>query len=218
VLLDRSPTQPDATPTGLRIGLLTELLEDHSEPYVAAGVERAAETLRAHGAELVPVRPKDLHLAPAVFRTIQLVEASRAHAAWFARQRERYAPRVRDLLEVGRLLTADAYIAAQQARRLLVAEVARVAREHRLDVLIAPATPCTAPPRDAATVTVAGRDVAVRTALLSMTAPISLLGGPAAAVPAGEHEGMPFAVQVTARPDAEALVMRVAGALDVVRA
>ena len=194
------------------------LLENHSESYVAAGVERAAEALRGRGAEPVPVRPKDLHLALAVFRTIQLVEASRAHAAWFGRQRERYAPRVRDLLEVGRLLTADAYIAAQQARRLLVAEVARVVREHRLDALIAPATPCTAPPRDAATVTVAGRDMGVRAALLSMTAPISLLGGPAVAVPAGEHEGMPFAVQVTARPDAEALVMRIAGALDVVRA
>src|SRR5205807_2550228 len=187
VLVDEPPVASDPSPAGLRISVLIDLLEHHSESYVAAGVAQAAEALGAQGAELVPVRPKDLHLAPAVFRTVQLVEASRAHAAWFGRQRERYAPRVRDLLEVGRLLTADAYVAAQQARRLLVAEVARVVGEHRLDALIAPATPCTAPPRDAATVTVAGREMAVRAALLSMTAPISLLGGPAVAVPAGEH-------------------------------
>src|SRR5213076_387788 len=184
VLQDRPVAPPDPSAAGLRVGLLAEQLSEYSEPYVAAGLERAADVLRAHGAQVVEVRPRDLHLAPAVFRTIQLVEASRAHAKWFARQRERYAPRVRDLLEVGRLLTADAYVAAQQARRLLVAEVARVVREHRLDALIAPATPCTAPPRDAATVTVAGRDMGVRAALLSMTAPISLLGGPAVAVPA----------------------------------
>jgi aspartyl-tRNA(Asn)/glutamyl-tRNA(Gln) amidotransferase subunit A len=214
VLLGRPIAPADPSPAGLRVGLLPELLQGRSEPHVAAGVERAAETLRADGAQVVDVHPRDLHLAPAVFRTIQLVEASRAHAAWFVRQRERYAPRVRDLLEVGRLLPADAYVAAQQARRVLVAEVARAARDHRLDALLAPATPCTAPRRDAANVTIAGTSVPVRAALLSMTSPVSLLGGPAAVVPAGEHEGMPFGVQVTARPGADALVVRVAGALD----
>ncbi len=213
VLQGRPVAPPDPSPAGLRIGLLAELLADHSEPHVAEGVERAAETLRAQGAQVVEVRPRDLHLAPAVFRTIQLVEASRAHAKWFNRQRERYAPRVRDLLECGRLLPADAYVAAQQARRLLVDEIADTVREHRLDALLAPATPVTAPRRDAATVTIGDREVPVRAALLSMTAPVSLLGGPAAAVPAGTHEGMPFGAQIAARPGAEATVLRIATAL-----
>jgi aspartyl-tRNA(Asn)/glutamyl-tRNA(Gln) amidotransferase subunit A len=213
VLQGRPVGLPEPSPAGLRIGLLAELLADHSEPHVAEGVERAAQTLRAHGAQVVEVRPRDLHLAPAVFRTIQLVEASRAHAKWFNRQRERYAPRVRDLLECGRLLPADAYVAAQQARRLLVDEIADTVREHRLDALLAPATPVTAPRRDAATVTIGDREVPVRAALLSMTAPTSLLGGPAAAVPAGTHEGMPFGAQIVARPGAEATVLRIATAL-----
>jgi aspartyl-tRNA(Asn)/glutamyl-tRNA(Gln) amidotransferase subunit A len=213
VLQGRPVARPDPSPAGLRIGLLAELLADHSEPHVAEGVERAAETLRGHGAQVVEVRPRDLHLAPAVFRTIQLVEASRAHAKWFNRQRERYAPRVRDLLECGRLLPADAYVAAQQARRLLVEEIADTVRKHRLDALLAPATPVTAPRRDAATVTIGDRDVTVRSALLSMTAPISLLGGPAAAVAAGTHDSMPFGTQIAARPGAEATVLRIATAL-----
>ncbi|HEV7461517.1 MAG TPA: amidase [Solirubrobacteraceae bacterium] len=213
VLQGRPVAVPSPSPAGLRVGLLAELLAEHSEPHVAEGVERAAETLRAQGAQVVEVRPRDLHLAPAVFRTIQLVEASRAHAKWFNRQRERYAPRVRDLLECGRLLPADAYVAAQQARRLLVDEIADTVREHRLDALLAPATPVTAPRRDAETVTIGEREVPVRAALLSMTAPISLLGGPAAAVPAGTHEGMPFGAQIVARPGAEETVLRIATAL-----
>jgi aspartyl-tRNA(Asn)/glutamyl-tRNA(Gln) amidotransferase subunit A len=213
VLTDRPVSPPDPSPAGLRVGQLAELT-GRCEPYVAAGVERAAELLRADGAQVVEVRPRDLHLAPAVFRTIQLVEAARAHARWFTRQRERYAPRVRDLLEVGRLLPADAYVAGQQARRLLVDEVARTAREHRLDALLAPATPVIAPRRDARTVTVGDREVAVRAALLSMTAPISLLGGPAAVVPGGFHEGMPFGVQIAAPPEGEATVLRLAAALE----
>jgi len=214
-VLQGRPTMPaDPTPAGIRVGLLADLLADHSEPYVAAGIERAADALRAHGAQVVEVRPRDLHLAPAVFRTIQLVEASRAHARWFPRQRERYAPRVRDLLEVGRLLPADAYVAGQQARRLLVDEVARTVAEHRLDALLAPATPIVAPRRDAATVAVGEREVAVRAALLSMTAPISLLGGPAAVVPAGAHEGLPFGAQIAGPPGAEATVLRLATALE----
>ncbi len=214
VLQGRPAAPPDPSPAGLRVGLLAELLSDYSEAHVAAGLERAADVLRAHGAQVVEVRPRDLHLAPAVFRTIQLVEAARAHAKWFNRQRERYAPRVRDLLECGRLLPADAYVAGQQARRLLVDEVARTVREHRLDALLAPATPTTAPRRDAATVTIGDREVPVRAALLSMTAPISLLGGPAAVVPAGAHDGMPFGAQVAARPGAEAIVLRIATALE----
>ena len=214
VLQDRPVAPPDPLAAGLRVGLLAEQLSDYSEPYVAAGLERAADVLRAHGAQVVEVRPRDLHLAPAVFRTIQLVEASRAHARWFNRQRERYAPRVRDLLECGRLLPADAYVAGQQARRLLVDEVTATVREHRLDALLAPATPVVAPRRDAAMVKVGEREVTVRAALLSMTAPISLLGGPAAVVPAGTHEGMPFGAQVAAPPGAEATVLRLATALE----
>ncbi|TML25509.1 MAG: amidase [Actinobacteria bacterium] len=217
VLQDRPVAPPDPLAAGLRVGLLAEQLSDYSEPYVAAGLERAADVLRAHGAQVVEVRPRDLHLAPAVFRTIQLVEASRAHARWFNRERERYAPRVRDLLECGRLLPADAYVAGQQARRLLVDEVTATVREHRLDALLAPATPVVAPRRDAATVKVGEREVTVRAALLSMTAPISLLGGPAAVVPAGTHEGMPFGAQVAAPPGAEATVLRLATALEQAR-
>ena len=214
VLQDRPVAPPDPLVAGLRVGLLAEQLSDYSEPYVAAGLERAADVLRAHGAQVVEVRPRDLHLAPAVFRTIQLVEASRAHARWFNRERERYAPRVRDLLECGRLLPADAYVAGQQARRLLVDEVTATVREHRLHALLAPATPVVAPRRDAATVEVGEREVTVRAALLSMTAPISLLGGPAAVVPAGTHEGMPFGAQVAAPPGAEATVLRLTTALE----
>jgi aspartyl-tRNA(Asn)/glutamyl-tRNA(Gln) amidotransferase subunit A len=218
VLQDRPVAPPDPSPAGLRVGLLAELLSDYSEPHVAAGLEHAADVLRAHGAQVVEVRPRDLHLAPAVFRTVQLVEAARAHARWFNRQRERYAPRVRDLLECGRLLPGDAYVAAQQARRVLVDEVAGTVREHRLDALLAPATPTTAPRRDAATVTIGDHEVPVRAALLSMTAPISLLGGPAAVVPAGTHEGMPFGAQIAAHPGAEATVLRIATALEQGRA
>ena len=202
---------PDPDVRGLRLGLVEELVE-LTDAAVAEGVAAAADHLATLGAEIVPLRVDLLRHAPAIHRVVQHAESARVHEPWFGAQRDRYAPPVRVRIEAGRGIPATAYLAAQQARRLLVEDVARSMRG--VDAMLAPTAAVAAPPRDAAAVTVRGRRVPVRDALLGCVLPISQLGCPAASVAIGDDSGLPFGLQVVGRPFAEALVLRVAAACE----
>jgi Asp-tRNA(Asn)/Glu-tRNA(Gln) amidotransferase A subunit family amidase len=53
----------------------------------------------------------------------------------------------------------------------------------------------------------------LRQALLSFTVPLTQLGGPVAAIPIGEDDGLPFGAQVLGRPRAEARLLGIAAEL-----
>jgi aspartyl-tRNA(Asn)/glutamyl-tRNA(Gln) amidotransferase subunit A len=202
---------PDPDVRGLRLGVVEELV-DLADAAVARGMAAAADHLAGLGAEVMPLRIGLLRHAPAIHRVVQHAESAQVHAPWFDAQRDRYAPPVRLRLDAGRRIPATAYLAAQQARRLLVEDVAGAMRG--VDAMLAPAAAVAAPPRDAAAVTVRGRRVPVRDALLGCVLPISQLGCPAASVPIGDDGGLPFGMQVVGRPFAEALVLRIAAACE----
>jgi aspartyl-tRNA(Asn)/glutamyl-tRNA(Gln) amidotransferase subunit A len=193
---------------GLRLGLVEQLLEV-TEPYVADGVLRTARNLEAMGARVSPVRIDLLARARAIHMVIQRAEAARAHASWFEAQRPRYSEMVRVRLEAGRLLPASAYLTAQQARRLLRAEVMEKLRG--LDALLAPSTPVVAPTQDAETVLIRGDRPDVRDALLNCALLPSQLGCPVVSVPIAEHQGLPFGMQIFGRPFSEPLLLALAG-------
>lgn len=206
----RPGVDPDVR--GLRIGLAEELIE-LAEPGIAAVLRETAGRLSSLGAEIVELRFERLRAARAIHRVVQLAETSQVHAPWFDEQRERYAEPVRRLLEAGSLIPATRYLAAQQARRLLIDDVARAMAG--IDVLLAPATPLVAPARDAATVLVGGGETEdLRTALLSCVLPISQLGWPALSVPIGTDDALPFGMQVVGRPYTERLLLRVAAVVE----
>jgi aspartyl-tRNA(Asn)/glutamyl-tRNA(Gln) amidotransferase subunit A len=205
------PTAPEPDVRGLRIGIVEQLV-DAAEPYVSDGVEAMARELESLGAELVPLQLELLDHTTALHLLVQQAEAARVHAPWFDSQRDRYAEPVRLRLEAGRLIPASAYLAAQQARRLFVEEVARTMAG--LDAMLAPSTPLVAPRRDAAEVTVRGQTLPLRVALLMCTLPFSQLGSPAVSVPIGSHAGLPYGMQIVGRPSSEALLLRIAAACE----
>ena len=84
-----------------------------------------------------------------------------------------------------------------------------------VDVLLAPATPCTAPAIGSEWIEVGGRRLPARPNLGLLTQPISCIGLPAVAVPIwGVHAALPIGVQVIAAPWREDLALRVAHALE----
>src|SRR4051794_28778180 len=188
--------------SGLRVGVVEEFV-DACEPYVAEGFRAALAELRALGAQTEPVVFEYLHHVPTIHRVVQMAEAATVHAEWFAGQAPRYAPDVRTRLETGRLLPARVYLQAQRARHLVVREVESVMDRQRLDALAAPTTPTTAPRRGADTLRIAGADQPVRRALMSLVVGLTESGGPVLALPVGEHEGLPFGMQLAGRPGAE---------------
>jgi aspartyl-tRNA(Asn)/glutamyl-tRNA(Gln) amidotransferase subunit A len=95
----------------------------------------------------------------------------------------------------------------------------------RVDLLATPTTCVAAFPIEASTVAVrdarTGRDVHVAAAaiLLRLTSPANLVGVPAISVPAGlTSDGLPFGLQLHARPFEEGLLLSAAHAYEQARA
>ena len=83
-------------------------------------------------------------------------------------------------------------------------------------MLIAPATPCVAPPIGSEWISINGRRMPARPSLGLLTQPVSFIGLPVCAVPVwGCHETLPIGVQLIAAPWREDLVLRVAHHLQV---
>lgn len=216
LLLDVLAGRPPAPPprpevAGLRLGVATALTGIAEEP-VAEAIDAAAAGLRAAGAAVLDCDLPDLERATGIHRIVQACEVAAAHAPWFARQRDRYAPEVRARIEAGYGLGAESYLRAQRHRRLFTRAFA--AAVDGLDAVLAPASPVLAPPLEAEEVIVGGRRRSVRAALISCAAPLSQLDCPMVVVPAGVREGLPVGLQVIGRPGAESLLLRVAAAVE----
>jgi aspartyl-tRNA(Asn)/glutamyl-tRNA(Gln) amidotransferase subunit A len=202
---------PRAEVAGLRLGLATPLMDLAEEP-VSEAIGAAADGLREAGAAIVDCDLPGLERAMGIHRIVQACEVAAVHAPWFERQRDRYAPEVRARIEAGYGLSAEAYLRAQRHRRLFTRATA--AAMDGLDAILAPASPVLAPPIAAEEVTVRGERRPTRAALLSCVAPLSQLDCPVVAVPAGVREGLPVGLQLIGRPGAEALLLRVAAAVE----
>jgi amidase/aspartyl-tRNA(Asn)/glutamyl-tRNA(Gln) amidotransferase subunit A len=122
----------------------------------------------------------------------------------------------RDRFLANALVPAAWVMRAQRVRHWFARRVARAFET--VDVLIAPATPCTAPPIGTEWLDIAGQRLPARASMGLLTQPISCIGLPVVAVPlwglnpAAPH--LPIGVQVIAAPWREDLCLRVAAALE----
>jgi len=82
-----------------------------------------------------------------------------------------------------------------------------------VDVILAPATPCTAPMIGQQTFMFGDQEIPVRANLGIYTQPISFIGLPVAALPV-PLSPLPIAVQIIAAPWREDVALRVAHALE----
>jgi aspartyl-tRNA(Asn)/glutamyl-tRNA(Gln) amidotransferase subunit A len=212
VLAGRAPAPaPRPEVAGLRLGLATSLIGIAEEP-VAEAIGAAAAGLREAGAEVVDRAVPDLDRATGIHRLVQATEVAAVHAPWFERQRDRYAPEVRARIEAGYGIGAEVYLRAQRHRRVFTRAFA--AAMDGLDAVLAPASPVLAPPIESEKVTVRDERRPVRAALLSCVAPLSQLDCPMVVVPAGVREGLPVGLQLIGRPGSEALLLRIAAAVE----
>jgi aspartyl-tRNA(Asn)/glutamyl-tRNA(Gln) amidotransferase subunit A len=192
---------------GLRIAVAGGYFKKGAFPEALAAIEQVAKALR-------------------ITREVEIPEAARARAAAYVitatmgaelhleRLRTRavdFDPAVRDRLIAGAMVPATAIIAAQKFRRWYRAEVLKLFE--KVDAIIAPATPCTAPSLGQNTFVLDGVEVPVRANLGIYTQPISFIGLPVVAAPLA-FKPLPIAVQIIAPPWREDIALRIAAELE----
>ena len=170
-------------------------------------------------------------LALGTTRLVEWPEVDRARAAAFIvtcgegaalhlddlRQRAAdFDPMTRDRFLANALIPAAWLVQAQRVRHWFARRVARVFET--VDVLVAPATPCVAPPIGTEWLDVGGQRLPARASMGLLTQPVSCIGLPVVTVPlwglSASAPHMPIGVQLIAAPWREDLCLRVAARLE----
>ena len=183
---------------GLRIGVLGGHFERFAQPEARAAVGRAAATLGA-------VETVEWSLAEAARAAAFIVTGSEGGALHAARLASRYAdyePLSRDRLIAGSLIPARWYLAAQKWRALCRTQL--LGLFDRFDVLLAPATPMSAPLIGTEWLDFGETRLPARPSIGLLTQPISSIGLPVCCVPVWPEQAstsaLPVGVQVIAAP------------------
>lgn len=197
---------------GVRIGRPSNFYFDRLAPDVGARTGAALTAAAKLGAEIVPLALPDVEDWNATARVILLAEASAALEPHLER-RDLFGPDVLALLDQGRLLPATMYVQAQRLRTRFVNDVRKLWK--RVDCILTPATPTTAPLIGQTQIDIAGSPEDVRLAATRLVRAVNLLGLPALSIPAGnDAEGLPVGLQLIGPPNAEKPLLRIGAALE----
>jgi AtzE family amidohydrolase len=192
--------------TGLRVGILGGYFHENATAPARAAAERAAKVL---GAIAVAEWPEPA-LARAAAFLVTASEGGSLHLDDLRRRPQDFEPLSVDRFIAGVLQPADWYIRAQRFRRVYRDQV-NALFEH-WDLLIAPATPVSAPAIGTDWLEINGTRHPCRPAMGLLTQPISFAGCPVVAAPMWPEGagGLPIGVQLIAAPWKEALALRAA--------
>jgi amidase/aspartyl-tRNA(Asn)/glutamyl-tRNA(Gln) amidotransferase subunit A len=194
---------------GLRIGVLGGWFREMTTPEARAAVDAVAAAL---GARTTVEWPGVAQARAAAF-VITNSESSALHLPDLKTRPQDFEPLSRDRFLAGALLPAVWVAQAQRVRRWFAQQVAASFAD--VDVLIAPATPCVAPPIGTEWLEIAGQRLPARASMGLLTQPISCIGLPVCTVPVwGAHPALPIGVQLVAAPWREDRVLAAAAALE----
>lgn len=195
---------------GLRIGVLGGYFREHASAPARAAVDLAARTLGARDEVLWP----DAALARAAAFIVTASEGASLHLPDLRRRPQDFEPLSVERFISGLLQPADWYLRAQRFRRAYRDQVNALFQHW--DLLLAPATPISAPAVGTEWIEINGVSHPCRPAMGLLTQPISFAGCPVVAAPLWPEAtgGMPIGVQLIAAPWNEALCLRAARALE----
>ena len=181
-----------------RLAIAPELLA-RAEPDVAAQVQAAARAFAAAGTSVDEMKmpASSAELADAGHVILES-EAAAYHEPSFATYADQYGAGIRSCVEAGLKRSAAAYVRATRARQRFRAEMGRLLASY--DAVISPTAPTPAP---------RGLEW---TGDASLCAPWSTAGFPSITLPSGvAASGLPHAVQLSAMPERNAILLHFAG-------
>ncbi|OAF09419.1 amidase [Bradyrhizobium centrolobii] len=192
---------------GLRVAIAGGHFQKNVFPEAIEAVSRVAKALGATHVVDVPEASR----ARAAAYVITTTEGASLHLDRLRKRPNDFDPAVRDRLIAGAMVPASLVDRAQKFRRWYRSQVTELFKS--IDVLLAPATPCTAPKLGQVNFTLDGVEMPVRANIGIHTQPISFIGLPVVAVPV-PLEPLPIGVQIITAPWREDIALRVAHALE----
>ncbi|WP_167771064.1 AtzE family amidohydrolase [Bradyrhizobium niftali] len=191
----------------LRIAIAGGYFQKNVFPEAVEAVSRVAKALGTTQIVDVPEAAR----ARAAAYVISTTEGASLHLDRLRRRPNDFDPAVRDRLIAGAMVPAPLVDRAQKFRRWYRAQFSEIFKS--VDVLLAPATPCTAPKLGQVNFNLDDVELPVRANIGIHTQPISFIGLPVVAVPV-PLEPLPIGVQIIAAPWREDIALRVAHALE----
>lgn len=206
---DVEPVTPllDEPISALRVAIAGGHFQKNVFPEAVEAVSRVAKALGATQVVDIPEASR----ARAAAYVITTTEGASLHLERLRKRPNDFDPAVRDRLIAGAMVPASLVDRAQKFRRWYRAQLAEIFKS--VDVLIAPATPCTAPKLGQVNFKLDGVELPVRANIGIHTQPISFIGLPVVAVPV-PLEPLPIGVQIIAAPWREDIALRAAHALE----
>jgi aspartyl-tRNA(Asn)/glutamyl-tRNA(Gln) amidotransferase subunit A len=166
---------------------------------VRAAFDDAIARLRASGMRIDSRSIEHSETIVDTYVNISLPEAANWHAPTIDSRAADYQPAVRQRLELGRTISAVAYLHARNAREILGRAVDTALEG--CSALVLPTLPIVAPPLGANEVTMdSGQTLTVRAAMLRLTQLFNITGHPAISLPI-PTSGMPVGLQLVGRRD-----------------
>ncbi|MCW3066982.1 MAG: Amidase [Solirubrobacterales bacterium] len=202
---------------GMRIGVEREFyFGDHVVPEVRDALVSAMSVLQDLGATIVEVSIPRLGLMPTVGLITLLADTSDYHRALLRDRAAAYEPKTRVMLEVGSLVFARSYLAAQRARTVLRHAMKDAFLSDRLDAMVAPTQPVMTKPVEQLPVDLvdASSEIGLPD-FVRHTWPANLTGQPALTLPCGlAPSGLPVGMELLGRPLDEATLFRIGHAYE----
>lgn len=205
---------PDCVPVSPHLDMgISKLRLAMADGYFLKGAlpeARTALDALANGLQVTQrVTLPEAHRARAAALVISGAEGAALHLRRLRERAADFDPDTRDRFLAGAMIPAAWVVQAQRFRRWFHDEVMRVFAD--VDVILALATPITAPKLGQKTFELDGVSVPVRAHLGLYTQPISFIGLPVVTVPLPRAPGaLPIGVQVIAAPWNEIAALRVA--------
>src|SRR5262249_9674452 len=131
LMLDAMAETPIETavnsPRPVRIGIVRGFFEENATAETRALNDALAQKLANAGFDVREARlPAIFEVQQAILRTILRSETSSIHERLFAEHSATYGPRIRALVETGKLVSAADYLRAKRLRRRYQREMSRL--------------------------------------------------------------------------------------------
>lgn len=193
---------------GLRIARLAGYFDDNAGEEARWAARATAHALGSQD----EVELSGAAAARAAAYVITAAEGGALHLPALKVRPEEFEPLSRERLLAGALLPAAWVQQAQRYRRRFLQQALRLFQHY--DLLIAPATPVTAPLLGQEQISIGERRLPTRPNLGLLTQPISFIGLPVVVAPLWPAGKLPIGVQLIAPPWREELCLRAAYALE----